>query len=462
MTTSQNNTYLSLLIRLLDALISTLTYGAAVMGSGRCGSPGGKASIVMVGLLCLFTMLAGHVLLFRKDARIWHITLQTLKNTLAIALLATLLMSVSHIRVLTPTTLALTYTAMFAASTALRTLLLKAVRAYRSSPRHQQHVIIIGSEPSCQELHNSLSHMLGLGFKVQGYFDYKPNPWFQDKSTYLGTPHDVIAYLEAHPKVRRVYCGLSSQHREDILPIINHSLNHLIAYYTVPTVRNYLPHRMRFDMIGNVPVLSLYETPLAQPGKKAMKRLFDIIFSLIVLLTIFPIALVVVSLITLITMPGPVFFTQKRTGLDGRTFRLIKFRSMKVNAQADTLQATEHDPRKTPWGDIMRRTNLDELPQFINVLRGDMSIVGPRPHMLRHTADYSRLINKYMMRHLVKPGITGWSQITGFRGETSELWQMEGRVAGDLWYIEHWRFGLDLYIIYKTIVLIFKRDKKAY
>ncbi len=137
---------------------------------------------------------------------------------------------------------------------------------------------------------------------------------------------------------------------------------------------------------------------------------------------------------------GTYLFKQKRSGEDGKEFWCYKFRSMRVNAQCDTLQATEHDPRKTRIGEIIRKTSIDELPQFINVFKGDMSIVGPRPHMLKHTQEYSLLINKFMVRHFVKPGITGWAQVTGYRGETKELWQMEGRVMRDIWYIEHWTF----------------------
>lgn len=135
---------------------------------------------------------------------------------------------------------------------------------------------------------------------------------------------------------------------------------------------------------------------------------------------------------------------------------------MKVNKDADKVQATINDPRKTKFGNFMRKTNIDELPQFINVLLGDMSIVGPRPHMLKHTEEYSQLINKYMVRHFIKPGITGWAQVTGFRGETRELSQMEGRVKADIWYMEHWTFMLDLYIIYKTVANALRKDKQAY
>jgi putative colanic acid biosynthesis UDP-glucose lipid carrier transferase len=192
-----------------------------------------------------------------------------------------------------------------------------------------------------------------------------------------------------------------------------------------------------------------------------IKRIFDIVVSLIALLftiLIFPIIWIIIK----IQSPGPIFFKQVRTGLDGKNFVCYKFRSMHVNKDADTLQATKDDPRKFPFGNFIRKTNIDELPQFWNVLRGDMSIVGPRPHMLAHTEQYDRLIDKYMVRHFVKPGITGWAQVTGFRGETRELWQMEGRVERDIWYIQHWSFWLDLRIIWLTAKTIFKRDEKAY
>ena len=215
-------------------------------------------------------------------------------------------------------------------------------------------------------------------------------------------------------------------------------------------------------MLGNVPFLSLHNDPLMRIENRVIKRTFDIVVSLLFLCTLFPIILLFVTIITKITMPGPVFFRQKRTGIDGKDFYCIKFRSMKINADSDRVQATKNDPRKTRWGNIMRKTNIDEFPQFWNVLMGDMSIVGPRPHMLKHTEEYSKLIDKYMMRHFVKPGITGWSQVTGFRGETKELSQMEGRVQGDIWYIEHWSFWLDIYIMYKTVANVIQGDKEAY
>ena len=193
-----------------------------------------------------------------------------------------------------------------------------------------------------------------------------------------------------------------------------------------------------------------------------LKRGFDIVFSLCFLCFVFPFVLLVVFIVTQCTMPGKLFFVQKRTGLNGKTFKCYKFRSMRKNEHSDVLQATKGDSRITRWGKIMRKTSLDETPQFINVLLGDMSVVGPRPHMLKHTEEYTALIDGYMLRHEVKPGVTGWSQIKGFRGEIKQLEDMENRVKSDLWYIRNWHFLLDLYIILKTVTICFGNDKNAH
>lgn len=186
--------------------------------------------------------------------------------------------------------------------------------------------------------------------------------------------------------------------------------------------------------------------------EKSSKRLFDIAFSTVMLLFIFPVLFIVVALVNLVSSHHryPIFFKQKRTGLHGKTFYCYKFRSMKLNQHAHSKQAEVNDPRVTKFGFFLRKYSLDEIPQFYNVLIGNMSVVGPRPHMLRHTVEYSSLIPRYMERHLVKPGITGYAQITGYRGETKQLHQMEGRVQRDLWYIQNRSLWLDLKIIVFT------------
>lgn len=234
----------------------------------------------------------------------------------------------------------------------------------------------------------------------------------------------------------------------------------MLRFIGLPGTYSFVAHRIKVLALDGHSAVAIHTTPLENFDNAVIKRCFDVVVSAVLLVTVFPIVYVIFGIWIKLTSPGPVFFCQKRSGLNGQEFNCYKFRSMRVNANSDQLQATEHDPRKTRVGDFMRRTNIDELPQLINVLRGDMSLVGPRPHMLKHTEVYSNLIDKYMVRHFVRPGITGWAQVTGFRGETKELWQMEGRVKKDIWYIEHWTFALDLWILIKTVLTV--RSKNAY
>jgi putative colanic acid biosynthesis UDP-glucose lipid carrier transferase len=193
-----------------------------------------------------------------------------------------------------------------------------------------------------------------------------------------------------------------------------------------------------------------------------LKRGFDIVVSLCFLCLVFPFLLLLVFVVTECTMPGKLFFVQKRTGLNGKTFKCYKFRSMRQNPLSEVRQATKGDERVTRWGYIMRKTSLDETPQFINVLMGDMSIVGPRPHMLKHTDEFTELVDGYMLRHQVKPGVTGWSQVNGYRGEIKKVEDIRNRVKFDLWYIDNWSFFLDLRIIFKTMTLCFGNDRHAH
>ena len=312
-----------------------------------------------------------------------------------------------------------------------------------------------------QDLYQTISRDSSYGFRVLGYFAPSSSRVYPEEVPFLGTVDSILPWLQAHP-AEMVFCGLSSSYGQQILPVINYCENHFMHFYSVPSVRNYLKRRMYFELLGNVPVLAIRHEPLADPFNRFVKRCFDLLFSGLFLCTVFPFVYLIIGTAIKLSSPGPVFFRQKRTGLNGREFWCYKFRSMRVNADADRLQATLHDPRKTRIGEFIRKTSIDELPQFINVFRGDMSVVGPRPHMLKHTEQYSHIIEKYMVRHLVKPGISGWAQVNGFRGETSELWQMEGRVKLDIWYIEHWTPMLDLFIIYKTVRNAIHGEKEAY
>ena len=235
--------------------------------------------------------------------------------------------------------------------------------------------------------------------------------------------------------IDEIYCTLPGTNNGKIVRLLNFAEKKMVRFYIVPEFYRDVKKSMVMEVMESIPLLTVRREPLQSAYNRFLKRTFDIFFSLVILLTIYPILYIVVGIMIKLSSPGPILFKQKRTGLYGHDFECFKFRTMKVNAQADTLQAVKNDPRKTRIGDFLRRTNLDEFPQFVNVLLGDMSVVGPRPHMLKHTEQYSALIDKYMVRHLVKPGVTGWAQVTGYRGETKTLEQMEGRVKRDVWYI---------------------------
>lgn len=334
------------------------------------------------------------------------------------------------------------------------------LKFYRRKGYNFKRVVIVGAGKNGMELYRAMRDDISSGFNILGFFD--DNLALKDiLPSYLGTTDKVEEFAIAKD-IDEIYCTLPGTNDEKILRMLNFAEKQMIRFYIVPEFYRNVKKSMVMEFLESVPLLTIRREPLQAFYNRALKRSFDLVFSSVVLCTIFPILYVLIGFLIKRSSPGPIFFKQKRTGLYGHDFECYKFRTMRVNDQADTMQAVKDDPRKTKIGDFLRRTNLDEFPQFINVFKGDMSVVGPRPHMLKHTEQYSALIDKYMVRHLVKPGVTGWAQVTGYRGETKTLEQMEGRVKRDVWYIENWTFFLDLKIIVVTLVNMFRGDKNAY
>lgn len=446
---------------ILNALFVTLYYVLDTDTQRILLSDSLPQLLVLLNLVYLLCNYSKGVVLHRRIVRADHIVMRAVRNTFCHAVVFISLITLVHFGSLSTRFLVIFYTAFLALLVLYRLIFRHFVKIYRRKGGNRRTVALVGDGSNMVELYEEMTADPTSGFKVVGYFAEHPSDNYPKECCYLGTPQEVIPYLKKS-KAEQLYCGLASSHSKEILPIISYCENNLIHFYSVPNVRNYLKRRMHLELIGSVPVLDIRQEPLAQPENRLAKRLFDIVFSLLFLCTIFPIIFIIIGLAIKITSPGPIFFKQKRNGEENKEFWCYKFRSMRVNKDSDKVQATLNDPRKTRLGNFMRKTSIDELPQFINVLLGDMSVVGPRPHMLKHTEEYSKLIDKYMVRHLVKPGITGWAQVTGFRGETKELWQMEGRVERDIWYLEHWTFMLDLYIIYKTVKNAVKGEKEAY
>ncbi len=361
------------------------------------------------------------------------------------------------------------------------------IKLYRQAGRNSRTVTLIGNDPELMSVYDKLAMDDTQGYKVLGYYaDEKMGEWTHSHQVdsgkrkgdstspnveteielkHLGTLQDFMRLMKENPEELKlgdeVYVSLSRRDKDIIKRISRFCDHRVIRFYYVPVSVESIGLNLKRELLDDMEVFTTYENPLENLFNRAIKRLFDIVMSSIFLIPtmiMFPFIWIIIK----IQSPGPIFFKQDRTGLDGRTFKMMKFRSMHVNKDADRLQATKNDPRKYPFGNFMRKSNIDELPQFFNVLKGDMSFVGPRPHMLAHTEQYSALIEQYMVRHFVKPGLTGWAQVTGFRGETKELWQMEGRVKRDIWYMEHWSIWLDIRIIWLTAKTIFIHDEHAY
>jgi Undecaprenyl-phosphate glucose phosphotransferase len=258
--------------------------------------------------------------------------------------------------------------------------------------------------------------------------------------------------------VRELWIALPLSEQPQIALLIEEFRNDLINIRFLPDVRSLaLFDGGLIDLIG-VPAINLIASPLS-PLALANKDIFDRVFAALALVALAPLMLAIAAAVKL-SSHGPVLFTQRRKGADGRVFRIFKFRSMSVHAHDEGLlqQATRNDPRVTRVGAFLRRTSLDELPQFINVLIGDMSIVGPRPHAIEHDALYQTVVDDYIHRYRIKPGITGWAQVNGFRGETDRIEKMQGRVDHDLYYLRNWSLALDMRIVIATLMKGFKHS----
>ena len=271
-------------------------------------------------------------------------------------------------------------------------------------------------------------------------------------------------YLNSH-EIDEMYVALHIDKIGEINRLTKLCERYMVRVKYIPDFQQYTKSnrvQVSFYGNGNVPVLNLRKEPLEIPLHRIVKQLFDFCFSLLVIVFVFSWLFPILMVLIKVNSPGPVFFVQKRSGRDNKSFPCYKFRTMHVNDTSDKVQATKNDSRITKVGAFLRKTSLDEFPQFFNVLLGNMSVVGPRPHMLSHTEQYSELINNFLVRHYAKPGITGWAQVNGYRGETKELADMEGRVEHDIWYIENWSFLLDVKIVWKTFVQVFQGDQNAF
>lgn len=315
--------------------------------------------------------------------------------------------------------------------------------------------VIIGYTPEAINLREVFENRQDYGYRFQGYFSDKK----QNKEI-VGKIENVQDYVLEH-NTDEIYCSLneiSDQKLKDLVEFADEN-NKTIKF--IPDSKQIYSKNLKIDYYELFPVLSLQKTQLHNPTIKGIKRIFDISFSLFVIIFILSWLIPVIAFLIKLESNGPVFFKQGRPGLDENEFHCYKFRSMQVNETTER-EASKNDPRVTKMGRFMRKTSIDELPQFLNVLVGDMSVVGPRPHLWSQNKAYANKVKKYMVRHYVKPGITGLAQVKGFRGEIETDEDMINRIKFDVFYIENWSIVMDIKIIVQTVINIFKGEDKAY
>jgi putative colanic acid biosynthesis UDP-glucose lipid carrier transferase len=328
-------------------------------------------------------------------------------------------------------------------------------RKYRSiTGSNYKKVIIIGSNQSTKRLQDFFNEEVGFGYRFKGFFSD-----FEDKNK-KGNVRDSFNYILSD-NVDEVYCSLKELSNSDIKRFIEFCDANFKTLKFIPDNKGLFAKNLHLNYYDITPVLSLREIPLEDPLKSGIKRLFDVIFSLFVICFILSWLIPIIGLIIVLESKGPIFFQQNRPGIKEKGFLCYKFRSMTLNSRSEE-SATRNDARVTRVGKFIRRTSIDELPQFFNVLFGSMSVVGPRPHLWRQNEMYGTKISKYMVRHYVKPGITGLAQARGYRGEIETRDDIVNRTKYDIFYIENWSMLLDFNIIAQTVLNIFRGEEKAY
>ncbi|WP_165958228.1 exopolysaccharide biosynthesis polyprenyl glycosylphosphotransferase [Segetibacter sp. 3557_3] len=337
-----------------------------------------------------------------------------------------------------------------------RILIFQGSQFLSSQPRFNKKVILLGYNQSGVRLADYLSKLPNIS--IQGYFDDNSNT---PPHLWLGEVSAALDYAISN-EIDEIYSTLVPEKNAIIQDLALKAERNFIRFKFIPEFRMFVDRKIYIEFARDMPIVSLRREPLEEIGNRIRKSCFDKVFSLLVILLVLSWLVPLLALIIKLDSRGPVFFKQLRSGKNNIPFLCFKFRSLHVNKDADNIQVSKGDQRFTRVGKFLRKSNLDELPQFFNVLRGDMSVVGPRPHMLKHTEEYSKQIGEYMIRHYIKPGITGLAQIQGYRGEITNPEELSGRIKLDIRYLENWSMWYDFVIVVLTVYRTITGDKKAF
>jgi putative colanic acid biosynthesis UDP-glucose lipid carrier transferase len=331
---------------------------------------------------------------------------------------------------------------------------------YKSRNFLRNRVMIIGYNDAAKKLENYFNEE-GVNYNLVGFTENASNVTELTTRPILGAIQESVETARKHD-VQEIFSTIMPEQDQGVYAMMYAAEKACIRFKIVPDFAYFINKPVHIRYFRDLPVLSLREEPLDDMGNRMKKRIMDVAVSLFVTVFILSWLVPLLGLLIKLESRGPIFFVQVRSGRNNNTFRCYKFRSMTVNKQADSHQATRNDARITRIGKFIRKTSLDEFPQFFNVLKGEMSLVGPRPHMVKHTTDYAKVVDQFMIRQFLKPGITGWAQINGYRGEIKDDTAIKMRVTNDLWYLENWNIWLDIRIMFLTIYKVFAGDEKAY
>ena len=332
------------------------------------------------------------------------------------------------------------------------------LKKYRSFGNNFRTTIVIGFDDSTKNIIKMFKSKSNLGYKYLGFFSKK----LHKKKEYLGNLDAVFEYAIQNT-VDEIYCSLTALSNEQIKKINKFALDKQIILKLIPDVNELYSKNRSIEYYGDsLMVLNVNKLPFYFTENFYLKRIFDILFSVFVCLFILSWLIPILWVLVKLESKGPLVFKQGREGLNGKEFICYKFRSMRINKESNKIHATKNDVRVTKLGAFLRKTSMDELPQFLNVLLGDMSVVGPRPHLETLSLEYQKDVDDYLKRHIVKPGITGLAQVGGYRGEIKKKSDIKNRIRLDIFYIENWSFFLDIKIIIQTVLNVFKGEEKAY
>ena len=449
----KNQVFLNRVNMVLDMLLVILSYVLASWlrldffdgDSGNIAGISGKTILLAVAYsLVLFFLLSvfGFYNTTRTRKVIWKIRAIFLAVTVS-TLIATTFFFLFRLIDFSRGVILVFYVVTILLLTAKYTLMRLVLNRFRGKGYNLKHVVVIGTGKLAQQYRDDIAAEAELGFHIMGFVGNENN--LRQEENWLGSFRELDSVLSS-PDIAEAIIALDPEEYSKLWQIIPDCERNGIKYSVIPFYNDIIPANPVIETIGRSKLINMRTNRLENLGWAILKRGIDLIISILALILLSPL-MVIIAVAVKLSGPGPVLFRQERIGYMRKSFEMLKFRSMQVNAEEDTGWSKDSDPRRTKIGSLLRKTSLDELPQLFNVLKGDMSLIGPRPELPHFVEQFRKTIPYYMVKHQVKPGMTGWAQVNGYRGDTS----IEKRVELDLWYIEHWSLWLDVKILFRTL-----------